>query len=70
MSVNELRNDCNLAYEEIANLYGLDIETLIRYESRLEYPTIEAVNKLLTESNTHYDDISYYISEDEYMCIY
>ena len=68
MRVNELSNDCNLSYEEIAIIYGLDIETLIRYESRLEYPTIEAINKLLTESSLYYEDTSCYQSED--MCIY
>ena len=70
MPITELRNVCGLSYEEIANLYALDVETLIKYGSRLEYPTIEAVNKVLTESSTYYDDIRYYNSEDEHMCIY
>lgn len=69
MTITELIDDCGLSYEEIANLYALDVETLIKYGSRLEYPTIEAVNKVLTESSTYYDDVNYYKSEDEYMCI-
>lgn len=68
MSIKELRINCGLSLEELAKLYGLDIETLIKCESRLEYPTIEAINKLLTESSLYYDDISSYQSED--MCIY
>lgn len=68
MSIKELRSDCGWSLEELAKLYGVDIETLIKYESRLEYPTIETINKLLTESSLYYDNISCYQSED--MCIY
>lgn len=65
MTITELINDCGFSYEKIATLYGLDIETLIRYKSRLKYPTIEEVNKILTESSTFHDDNSNYKSENE-----
>lgn len=58
MTLSEFRDNSNLSLEELSQMSGLDVDTLIEIENGIDHPNMWAINSILNVLDC--DDIIFF----------